>query len=289
MMKDGLMSKIDSHITVSPIKINGKKTKLIPWIKENFPPESINTFIEPFFGSGVVGFNCGYINVIANDINNHIIDFYNKMNTKEITPEIIKTYLEINGKKLLEIGEDHYYDIREKFNKTKESLDFLFLNRSCFNGLMRFNRKGEWNVPFCKNPNKFSEESITTICKQVNDTYEIIVNNNYSFFNKDFEEIINMGKEGDLIYCDPPYFDLETTYSNDSWTEVEEIRLFNALDNTKAKFIMSSWLSKSSGKTNKMIDKYWKKFNILEKEHSYQISARNEGRKPVTEVLIKNF
>ena len=125
-----------------PIKIQGIKTKLVPFIKQNIVWTRRGTWIEPFVGSGSVLFNLAPDRALVGDTNQHVISFYNHIQKGEITPEIARSFLEEEGSKLLKVGEAHYYRIRERFNAYQAPLDFLFLNRSCFNGLMRFNKSG---------------------------------------------------------------------------------------------------------------------------------------------------
>ena len=152
---------------VTPIKIQGKKTKLVPYIIENTNLSNETIWIEPFLGSGEVLFNINPQKAVVSDTNKLIIDFYQKIQTKEITSSIVRIFLEEHGKKLQEGGEEYYYEMRDKFNKTLDPLYFLFLNRSCFNGMIRFNSKNEFNVPFCKKDNRFSKSYITKIVNQV--------------------------------------------------------------------------------------------------------------------------
>ncbi|MCG2774855.1 MAG: Dam family site-specific DNA-(adenine-N6)-methyltransferase, partial [Desulfobacterales bacterium] len=143
-------------VQVPPIKSQGIKTKLVPWIKNIVPSEFNGVWIEPFSGTGVVAFNIMPKNAILADTNPHIISFYQAIADGVITPERTKKFLKAEGEKLLKKGEDHYYYIRERFNNEHSPLDFLFLNRSCFNGMIRFNKKGGFNVPFCRKPQRFA-------------------------------------------------------------------------------------------------------------------------------------
>ncbi len=138
---------------VPPIKIQGKKTQLVNFILENKPNE-FETWIEPFMGSGVVGFNAKPQKAIFADSNPHIVQFYNAIKNKHINHLIVKQFLQEQGKILAEKGQDFYNEVREKFNREHQSLDFLFLNRSCFNGMIRFNRKLAFNVPYGHKPDR---------------------------------------------------------------------------------------------------------------------------------------
>ena len=154
-------------VNVPPIKSQGIKTKLVPWIRSIVPEELEGQWIEPFMGTGVVGFNIAPNHAVMCDTNPHLIDFYNSIKIGEITPETVRKYLNEEGSLLLEKGDKHYYALRERFNEKRQPLDFLFLNRSGFNGMIRFNRKGGLNIPFCKKPNRFAQAYVTKIVNKV--------------------------------------------------------------------------------------------------------------------------
>ena len=128
------------RVTVPPIKSQGIKTKLVPWIS-SIVPNDIERWIEPFMGTGVVAFNLASKRALLCDTNPHLIAFYQGVSAGEITPEIVRNYLEIEGARLSAKGESHYYAIRDRFNEQHQPLDFLFLSRAGFNGMIRFNRK----------------------------------------------------------------------------------------------------------------------------------------------------
>jgi DNA adenine methylase len=202
----------------------------------------------------------------------------------------MREYLQRESELLLNADEDgysHYRLVRDRFNINHDPYDFIFLSRAGFNGMMRFNGRGEWNIPFCKKPNRFASAYITKICNQINGVANVIQKKDWTFINSDFEEIINQAKEGDLIYCDPPYYGRYVDYFN-SWTEQDEERLFIALSNTKAKFILSTW-HHNEFRSNDMIEKYWNKFNIITREHFYHGGGKIENRHAMVEALVFNF
>lgn len=278
---------------VPPIKSQGIKTKLVPWIKSIVKLSNTQgKWIEPFLGTGVVAFNMKFKQAILGDTNPHLINFYQKIQQKEITHHLVKAYLEEEGQ-LLAIadnnGYEHYLKVRSRFNSGEFSpYDFLFLSRAGFNGMMRFGSKGNWNIPFCKKPNRFASAYITKIVNQVKNVAEIIQPEpDWIFRNQSFTEIIPLATENDLIYCDPPYFGRHTDYYN-GWTEEDEDNLFQLLSNTKAKFILSTWYG-NEHRNNDMIEKYWNKFNILTKDHFYHNGASINNRKSMVEALVCNF
>jgi DNA adenine methylase len=274
-------------VNVPPIKCQGIKTKLVPWILSNSNFSKNGVWIEPFMGSGVVGFNAYPEKAIFNDLNPHIINFYQSIKNETITPFIAREYLENEGNILKNQGESYYYEVRKRFNEKHNSLDFLFLSRAGFNGVMRFNSKGEFNIPFCKKNERFSKAYITKIVNQITHIYNLLKVYDWQFICSDFETLIIQAKENDFVYCDPPYYGRSVDYYN-SWQEADEERLILALYQTKAKFMLSTWQS-NQYRENISLNKYWYKFNIIKKEHFYHIGAKESNRNSIIEALIINY
>ena len=192
---------------VPPIKIQGIKTKLVPFIAASIYWDDNGTYFEPFMGSGVVGFNLQPKKAIFSDTNPYIIQFYKDLQNKIITPAIVREFLEEETLKLMATPADknsYYYEVRERFNKTHTSLDFLFLQRSNFNGMIRFNNQGKYNVPFGRKPERFKKALITKIVNQVAWAQDLIVNHDWDFLCIPFEEAFSMMKPKDFTYLDPP-------------------------------------------------------------------------------------
>ncbi|MDR2408311.1 MAG: Dam family site-specific DNA-(adenine-N6)-methyltransferase [Bacteroidales bacterium] len=278
-------------IIIPPIKSQGIKTKLVPWINE-ITPKVNGRWIEPFLGTGVVAFNSGYKQAILNDTNPHIINFYKSVQAKTITSCLMKQYLEKEGKLLREAdnnGYEHYLNVRTRFNSGEYSpFDFIFLSRAGFNGMMRFGSKGNWNIPFCKKPDRFSKTYVTKIVNQLNLVSQVIYPEpDWQFYNLSFTEIIPMATENDIIYCDPPYYGRHVDYYN-GWTEKDEKKLFYLLCETKAKFVLSTW-HHNDWRENEMLKKYWDKFNVLTKDHFYHNGGNIENRRKIVEALVCNF
>lgn len=282
-------------VIVPAIKSQGIKTKLVPWINDIILQSGLDilntNWIEPFFGTGVVGLNTlvGGKRVVG-DTNPHIINFYKGIQSGDITPHKMRNYLNQEGELLSKADDDGYAYFREvknRFNSEHSSFDFIFLSRAGFNGMMRFNRKGEWNIPFCKKPDRFAPAYITKICNQIQETKKILKRYDWEFCNQDFLKTIERAHEGDLIYCDPPYFGRYVDYYN-GWTERDEDNLFKALSQTPAHFILSTW-HHNEFRSNEMIDRYWGEFNIETQEHFYHGGGRIENRHAMVEALVFNF
>lgn len=275
-------------LIVPPLKSQGIKTKLVPWIQELIDFK-YNRWIEPFFGTGAVGFNFRPETAIIGDSNPHLIGFYRSIQEGSITPANVKAYLEREGA-LLRTGEEggyaHYRLIRDRFNERFSPLDFLFLSRAGFNGMIRFSRKGKWNIPYCKKPERFRQAYVTKIVNQV-ESCSRIINKSWKFSVQDFRETIASAREGDVIYCDPPYIGRYAGYYN-GWTEKDEADLSILLSKTPARFVLSSW-HHNEHRSNGMIGKYWSGFKMITRDHFYHSGAKAENRKPIVEALIFNF
>lgn len=282
-------------VVVPPIKSQGIKTKLVPWINDVILRSGLDlehtNWIEPFFGTGVVGLNApvGGRRYVG-DTNPHIINFYNALLDGDVSAVKMREYLCRESELLkssAENGYAHYREVKNRFNKEHSSFDFIFLSRAGFNGMMRFNRKGEWNIPFCKKPNRFASAYITKICNQIMSAQRIVLTKHWEFHNQSFIDTINQAKSGDLIYCDPPYFGRYVDYYN-GWTENDERALYEALSNTPAHFILSTW-HHNEFRENDMMKKFWNKFNVETQEHFYHSGGHIENRHPMVEALVFNF
>ncbi len=274
-------------VNVPPIKSQGIKTKLIPWIKHMVPEDFRGAWIEPFMGTGAVAFNIAPANSVLCDTNPHLVNFYSSVASGEITSLDVRDFLVEEGDHLLRKGETHYYEIRERFNRSHSPLDFLFLNRAGFNGMIRFNRKGEFNIPFCKKAQRFAPAYVTKIVNQVATLEKLLRSKNFVFRCQDFTLTINEATEADIVYCDPPYIDRHVDYYN-GWDESHEIRLFSALLKCRGRFILSTW-HHNDFRENEYVRKLWSRFHVLTREHFYHVGGKEENRNPMVEALIANF
>lgn len=274
-------------IIIPPIKCQGIKTKLVSWIKAIIPDDFNGYWIEPFMGSGVVAFNLMPKKAILADTNPHLINFYKAIKEEKINASIVKIFLENEGKILEETKGEYYYTVRQRFNEEQNPLDFLFLNRACFNGMIRFNNQGKFNVPFCKKPQRFAKAYITKICNQVQAISSLLKMGDYQIICQDFSTTIAMAKDEDLIYCDPPYIDRYNDYYN-GWQEKDEYKLSELLKSVKTNFIMSTWHS-NSYRENNYLSLIWSDYYCLTRQHFYHLGGKEINRNPMLEALITNF
>jgi DNA adenine methylase len=274
-------------VLIPPIKCQGIKSKLVTWIAETLQWDGKGIWIEPFMGSGVVGFNLRPRRAVFSDTNPHLVSFYQGINEGTINPIVVRTFLESEGGELAKHGADYYYEVRQRFNTQKSPLDFLFLNRACFNGLIRFNRKGEFNVPFGHKPERFSKAYTTKIVNQVDWVAKCTNLNDWTFLHQDFRIALSQAAGVDLIYCDPPYAGRHTDYFN-TWNKANEKSLYQGLKATEAQFILSTWHS-NEHRENTAISTLWSEFNVITREHFYHVGANESNRKPMLEALVTNF
>jgi len=276
------------RVIVPPIKSQGIKTKLVPWIQALVPAVK-GRWIEPFFGTGVVAFNSGFRRALPADINPHVINFYQAIKDGEITPNSVRSFLETEGELLLNAddkGYAHFRAVKDRFNKHFSPYDFLFLSRAGFNGMMRFNRKGAWNIPFCQKPERFARAYITKIVNQVH-AVTCLIKPEWAFRIADFEEVIKDATPDDIVYCDPPYIGRHVDYYS-GWTEDNEQHLYALLSATPARFILSTW-HHNDYRSNEFVEKLWGRFNVVTRDHFYHTGAKIENRRSVVEALVFNF
>lgn len=272
---------------VPPIKSQGIRTKLVSLIRETVQQQECGCWIEPFMGTGVVAFNIQPQRAVMCDSNPHIIRFYKSVQRGKIDEGLARRYLEAEGNILMKTDGEHYYSVRERFNESGNPLDFLFLNRSCFNGMIRFNRKGGFNVPFCKKPRRFSKALVTRIVNQIAMVRRLMREGDYEFYNIDYTSAVAMANKDDIVYCDPPYLGRHVDYY-DSWNETQEVELQRGLVKSESKYVVSTWLY-NRFRVNLFAQQLWGDCYVSEKKHFYHLGAREKNRNEITEAVLCNF
>lgn len=274
---------------VPPLKCQGIKTKLVSAIQKIADTKDYSRWVEPFCGSCVVALNVQPKKALLCDTNIHIIRFYQDIQHGRITPVMAKAFLTAEGEKLKSQGEPYYYEVRERFNESPTSLDFLFLNRSCFNGLIRFNRKGKFNVPYCHKPERFAQAYVTKITNQIRQIAQVLSTVDWTFQVCDFRETLSMIELGDFVYVDPPYAGRHVDYFN-SWSDDDEVALAFRLRSLPSNFLLSTWHS-NEFRSNSAIDLVWRQpgFHMLKREHFYHVGSSEDLRHPMIEALVGNF
>lgn len=275
-------------VKVPPLKTQGIKTKLVPFILKSIKWEEKTTgrWIEPFLGSGVVLFNYQPQRALIADNNVHIINLFKEIQSGTINSTNLRKFLMVEGQKLEEKGQTYYYDVRRRFNTSPNSFDFVFLNRACFNGVMRFNQKGGFNVPFCKKDERFRQAYITKICNQVDFVSEVMKGKDWEFVISDWKDTLAQAKPEDFVYLDPPYIGRHTDYFN-KWDDYNATDLAETVKKLPCGFAYSMWKS-NDYRENEHIEQHFNGFTCLTYNHFYHVGATENLRNSVVEALIVN-
>ena len=272
------------------LKWAGGKRQLLTEIKKCLP-KSINsyTYYEPFVGAGAVFFELQPKKAVISDFNEQLILTYKIIKEKvDSLIKILKKFKEMNN-------EEFFYKIRnidrdsEKFNKltdAEKAARFIFLNKTCFNGLYRVNSQGLFNVPYGKYKNPAIYDDI--VLRQISNYFN---ENSITIQNEDFEQSIQTADKNSFIYFDPPYHSPDKTnftgYQADGFDENEQERLRNVIlkmTNRGVKCLLSN------SDTNYVRSLYEADvFEIISVQAKRSINSDSTGRGNVKEVLIKNW
>ena len=246
------------------VKWSGSKRSQSEEIIKRFPKE-INTYYEPFVGSASVLFqllnsNIKVNNYICSDINQDLINLWNYIINEPfyLINEYKTMWNELNSIEDIEKRKEYYYIVRNRFNKNREPKDFMFLSRTCANGLIRFNSKGEFNTSF-----HFSRPGIDPIKleKIINQWSELLNKNNVIFICQNYTNI--NAQLGDLIYLDPPYANTKGMY----YGQIDYKQLWYFLSKQQASYVLSF-----DGKTGSKDMTYEVPCNLYDK-HEYIYSG----------------
>jgi DNA adenine methylase len=284
-----MISKLPSpihHIGTPPIKCQGIKTKLVRFILSSieWDPGSSGRWIEPFMGSGVVVFNLAPPRAILGDSNHHIIALYQAIQQQHITPSSVRAWLVQEGARLAKGGAEYYYEVRERFNSLAAPMDFLFLNRSCFNGVMRFNSTGGFNVPFGHKPHRFAQAYVTKIVNQVGWVAKQMRDRDWQFVAGDWRSTLAQAAPSDFVYLDPPYIGRHTDYFN-AWSDAEATDLAAEARRLPCGFALSMWLENEYRKNDHLAD-CWSGLETRICSHYYHVGSSEDLRKPMDEALV---
>lgn len=258
------------------LKWAGGKKSLLTHL-EKILPNSYNSYFEPFLGGGALFFSLQPKKAFLSDLNKELINTY--LQLKRHSKEVIKILEKMPYEKTV------YYKIRNTYSKDKiyRAARFIYLNRSCWNGLYRENRKGEFNVPFgrFKNP---------TICDPVN--LEAVSNalKKTSLRHVDFEIILEKAQNNDLVYLDPPYV---TTHSNNGFLQYNA-KIFSLEDQKRLKEVFLKLHKKKckvilSNADHKFIRELYDQFYIYRVDRKSLLAGDKKKRKDVSELIITNY
>jgi DNA adenine methylase len=288
------------------LKWAGGKTQLITEIERSLPYEITNkkfTYIEPFVGSGAVLFwmlnNFPKLEkAVINDINKELINTYKTIASRpkeliSILQQVQNEFHSLENKP--KEKKEYYYQKRELFNTRKEERSgqaalFIFLNRTCFNGLYRVNRKNEYNVPMgsYKKPTICDDKNILAVSNALQKV-EILCG--------DYEKTLNEATTNSFFYFDPPYKPLSNTssfnsYAKDEFDDAEQIRLRNfcsKLEKLGHKWMLSNSDVKGKDTNDNFFDEIYSDFSIARVKARRSINANPEKRGELNELLITNY
>lgn len=279
-----MLPKTIRKVGIPPIKCQGIKSRLVPFIASSIRWNGRGRWVEPFLGSGVVALNIEAKRALLADSNVHLIRFYRGIQEGTVSPESVRTHLEREGAKLLSRGEDHYYTIRERFNAEGDPHDFLFLNRACFNGVIRFNRRGEFNVPFCRKPDRFRPAYVTKIVNQVAWVANKLRGKDWVFVAQDWRDTLAQVTASDFVYLDPPYIGRHTDYYS-QWTDQDATELAHAAKRLQVGFAYSMW-AENRYRENTHLQTHFRDFSIRLFAHFYHVGSHENLRNEMMEALI---
>jgi DNA adenine methylase len=269
------------------VKWAGGKHQLLDQFK-SFLPKKFNRYFEPFVGSGAVAFyitqNFSPSEVLLSDINEELINAFNVI---KVDVEGLIAALKKHKASHLIDAKKHYYDVRKinpsELSPSEQAARFIYLNRTCFNGLYRVNSKGQFNVPMgsYKNPDFIQEDKLRKISKFLQ---------NVTINVMSFEKILDLAKQGDFIYFDPPYYPLKkgnnfTTYNKNNFLEKEQRTLAEVFRMLSQK----GCLCMESNSDAILIRELYSGFNIKVVKAKRLINCHASGRGEINELVITNY
>ena len=263
------------------LKWAGGKTALLPEILPRLPQKKFGTYFEPFLGAGAVFF------ALAAE------DRFKKAVIGDTNAELMLAYKALARDPVSIIGaledhiyeEKHYYDVRAQkpssLNASARAARLIYLNRTCFNGLYRVNRKGEFNVPFGRyeNPTICDRENLLAVSR--------VLRKATVAPGTDFEALVEAAHKGDVVYFDPPYVPVSETanftgYSVGGFTDVEQVRLRDvakALDARGVRVLLSN-------SDTPRVRALYRGFRIEEVSAPRRVNSKGGKRGNVGELII---
>jgi DNA adenine methylase len=273
-------SVISTQRRAAPIlKWAGGKGALLAQFAPHVPPPSAyRRYIEPFVGGAAMFFHVQPAQSLLLDVNPHLIEVYT----------VVRDHVEalIAALKTHRYEREHYYQVRAQLpaalTPVQRAARFIFLNRTCYNGLYRVNKRGQFNVPFGRHKNP-------TICDEPGLRAASVALQQAGLDVADFESLLSLAQPGDWLYFDPPYEPLSptsnfTSYTWGGFTSADQARLaavFRALDERGCLLMLSN-------SSAPLIHTLYAGFHIHEIKARRAINSKVDGRGAITEVLVTN-
>jgi len=285
-LRIGVDSRMTKNKLVAPVvKWVGGKRQILNYIMK-YIPKNFSIYYEPFLGGGAVLFELQPQKAVVNDINSELINLYKVIrdNVEELIEDLKKHKNE----------REYFYKIRDldrdkeeysKLTPVQRASRILYLNKTCYNGLFRVNKAGQFNVPFgnYKAPNIVNEITLRAVSNYLNKAQ-------ITFTCVDFEEALKGVKKGDFVYLDPPYDPISDTssftgYDKGGFGRDAQIRLKKVCDrlNEKGvKFLLSN-------SATDFIKELYKDYKIEIIQAKRVINSKVDRRGEIDEVLVMNF
>jgi DNA adenine methylase len=264
--------------------VGGKRSLLLQY--QDLFPKKINKYIEPFLGGGAIFFHLKNKNSILNDSNEELIKTYKAVrdNPNEVI-DLLKTLKERHSLELYTNIRNLDRDIEKfsKFTSVEIGARLIYLNQTCFNGVYRVNKHGQFNVPIGSSLNRLicDEDAILTASKILKKT---------KLYSVDFENVIKKAEKDDFVYFDPPYFPISqysdfTRYTKDKFYTKDQERLKNAfetLDKKGCKVMLSN-------SDCDYIRNLYKNYNIHVVYSGRTLNSNKSKRGKISELVITNY
>ena len=305
----------ETNLTAKPfLKWAGGKKQLLMEFNKRLPTHilesrTIERYVEPFVGGGAMFFYLmQHYNIRESfllDINRELVMAYRVIKNEHKTLTDMLRDIEENHLEKNEAGrKENYYRIRNIFNSEIDGFDYenysyewiertayiIFMNKTCFNGLFRQNKRGEFNVPFglYKNPKICDSTNI----KSVNHALK-----NTEIFLSDFNNSETYINDGAFVYLDPPYKPLTktsnfTNYSKDGFNDSEQVKLasfFKKMDQRGAYLMLSNSDPKNEDPQNEFFDKLYGGYSIDRVPAKRNINRDASGRGIINELIVRNY
>lgn len=298
---------VEQSLSLRPfVKWVGGKSQLLDELSKLITHDTQNPptkYCEPMVGGGALFFNVlskhSFEQLYISDINNELINAYNvikhdveKLIDKLDEMQILYLSMDENGRKF------YYYSVRDKFNsfqidestRIDKAAYFIFLNKTCFNGLYRVNKKGQFNVPMgsYKNPVICDEENLRNVSKALQNV--TIVCGDYTL-SQSFVD------KNTFVYIDPPYRPISqtsgfTAYNTDAFDDNEQIRLakyFDEISAIGAKVVLSNSDPKNINPDDNFFDDLYSRYHIKRINATRTINSKAEKRGKISELIITNI
>lgn len=279
------------------IKYRGGKSKEIPYIMWHIP-RFTGRYIEPFLGGGALFFHLEPRQAIINDINSKLMEFYRGVRDeyetlREELDEIERLYAknrkEFDALKALhpderveDKNEELYYRLRAMFNETEEKLYsdallYYYINKTAYSGMIRYNAKGEFNVPFGRYMH-LNTKAVTLSHSKLLQRAEIL--------NTDYKDVFDRCTADDFVFLDPPYDCVFSDYGNeeykDGFNEDNHRQLANDFANLPCKALMVI------GRTP-MTEELYRGYIVDEYDKNYAVNIRNRFKSAAKHIVVANY